>query len=62
MKAGIVCTVTPQDRIRLYAIVADRDIRQKHAARARVIVANDDGCGTTEITRRSGLYKPVVWR
>lgn len=36
--------------------------RQKHAARARVIVVTDDGSGTTEIMHRSGLSKPVVWR
>ena len=62
MKAGIVVSVTPRDRIRLEAIIADRNTRQKHAARARVIVATADGCGTTEIMRRSGLSKPVVWR
>jgi transposase len=62
MGAGIVVLVTPQDRIRLEAIVADRNTRQKHAARARVIVATADGCGTTGIMRRSGLSKPVAWR
>jgi hypothetical protein len=62
MRAGIVVLVTPQDRIRLEAIVADRNTRQKHAARARVIVATADGYGTAEIMRRSGLSKPVVWR
>ena len=62
MRAGIVVSVTPQDRIRLEAIVADRNTRQKHVARARVIVATADGCGTTEVMRRSGLSKPVVWR
>ena len=62
MRAGIVVSVTPQDRIRLEAIVADRNTRQKHAARARVIVATAEGCGTTEIMRRSGLSKPAVWR
>jgi transposase len=62
MRAGIVVSVTPQDRIRLEAIVADRNTRHKHAARARVIVATADGCGTTEVMRRSGLSKPVVWR
>jgi transposase len=62
MRAGIVVTVTPQDRIRLEAIVADRNTPQKHAARVRVIIATADGCGTTEIMRRSGLSKPVVWR
>ena len=27
-----------------------------------MIVATADGCGTSEIMRRSGLSKPVVWR
>src|SRR6202023_1685875 len=29
--------------------------------RANVILATADGCGTTEIMRRSGKSKPVVW-
>lgn len=62
MRAGIVVSVTPEDRLRLESIIADRNTRQKHAARARVIVATADGCGTTEVVRRSGLSKPVVWR
>jgi len=62
MRAGIVVSVTSQDRARLEAIIADRNTRQKHAARARAIVATADGCGTTEIMRRSGRSKPVVWR
>lgn len=62
MRAGIVVSVTPEDRRRLEAIVADRNRPQKHAARARVIVATADGFGTSEVMRRSGLSKPVVWR
>ncbi len=62
MRAGIVVSVTPHDRSRLEAIVADRNTRQKHAARARVIIPTAAGCGTTEIMRRSGLSKPGVWR
>jgi transposase len=62
MRAGIVVTVTRKDRRRLEAIVADRNAPQKHAARARVILATADGCGTNEVMRRSGLSKPVVWR
>jgi len=62
MKAGIVVTATPLDRICLEAIVDNRNTPQKHAAHARVIIATADGCGTTEIMRRSGLSKPVVWR
>jgi Winged helix-turn helix len=31
-------------------------------ARAQIILATADGCGTAEIMRRSGKAKPVVWR
>jgi transposase len=62
MGAGTVASVTPRDRARLEAIIADRSTRQKHAARARVIVATADGRVTTKSMRRSGLSKPVGWR
>jgi transposase len=62
MRAGIVVSVTPEDRQRLEAIVADGNTAQKHAKRARAILATADGCGTNEIMRRCGLSKPVVWR
>ena len=54
--------VTSEDRRRLEAILGDRNRPQKHVARAKVILATGDGCGTTEIISRSGLSKPVVWR
>src|SRR5450631_3024388 len=62
MRAGIIVEVTPEDRTRLYGIVGNGNSPQKHAARARIILATSDGCGTLEIMRRSGLSKPVVWR
>ena len=62
MRAGIEVTVTPEDRRRLEAIVRTRNTAQKHVARAKVILATADGCGTMEIMRRSGLSKPAVWR
>ena len=62
MRAGINFTVTPEDRLRLEAIVGDRNAKQKHVKRAKVILATADGCGTNEIMRRSELSKPVVWR
>lgn len=62
MRTGIVVEVTPADRVRLEAIVRDRNSIQKHVARANVILATADGCGTMEVVRRSGLSKPVVWR
>jgi Winged helix-turn helix len=62
MRAGIVVNVTRADRSRLEAIVSDRGAPQKHVWRAQIILATADGCGTTEIMRRSGKAKPVVWR
>jgi hypothetical protein len=62
MRAGIVVNVTPVDRGRLEAIVADRCAPQKHVWRAQIILATADGCGTAEIMRQSGKAKPVVWR
>src|SRR6202171_1092269 len=62
MRAGIVVNVTRTDRRRLEAIVSDRCARQTHVWRARIILATAEGCGTTEIMRRSGKAKPVVWR
>ena len=38
-------------------IVGDRNTPQKHAARARIILATADGCGTMEIMRRSGTVE-----
>ena len=51
--------VTPEDRRQLEAIVGDRNAPQKHVWRAKIILATADGCGTTEIMRRSGKAKPV---
>jgi transposase len=62
MRAGIVVNVTRADRRRLEAIVADRSSPQKHVWRAQIILATADGCGTSEIMRRSAKAKPVVWR
>jgi transposase len=62
MRAGIVVKVTRTDRHRLEAIVSDRCAPQKHVWRAQIILATAEGCGTTEIMRRSGKAKPVVWR
>src|ERR1700751_4862765 len=62
MRAGTVVNVTQADRRRLEAVVSDRSAPQKHVWRAQIILATADSCGTTEIMRRSGKAKPVVWR
>ena len=61
MRTGIIVNVTREDRRRLEAIVSDRCTPQKHVWRANIILATADGCGTTEIMRRTGKSKPVVW-
>src|SRR3974390_2052603 len=62
MRTGIAVSVTPEDRRRLEEVAQDRNSPQKHAARARALLATADGLGTAEIMRRSGLSKPAVWR
>jgi transposase len=54
--------VSSADRARLAAIVADRNSRQKHAQRARLVLLTGDRMGTAEIMRRTGLSKPSVMR
>jgi transposase len=62
MRAGITINVTPEDRRRLEAIISDRSAPQKHVWRSNIIIATGEGCGTSEVMRRSGKSKPVVWR
>jgi transposase len=62
MREGITVDVSATDRARLEAIAADRNSRQKHAWRARIILATADGLGTNEVMRRAGVSKPCVWR
>jgi transposase len=64
MRQRTALHVTPADRLRLEAVVADRNSRQKHVWRAKVVLAAADGCGTTAIGRHAGLSRPSVrrWR
>ena len=62
MRTGIVVDVTAADRVRLEAIVADRNSPQKHVWRARIVLLTGSGVGTNEIIRQSGKAKTVVWR
>src|SRR5436190_15048411 len=62
MRSGIVVNVTPADRRKLKAIVANPDTPPQHLWRANIILATAEGCGTVEIMRRTGKSKAVVWR
>lgn len=62
MRGNLGLFVSSADRVRLAAIVADRNSKQKHVWRAEVVLLTDDRLGTAEIMRRTGLSKPSVWR
>ena len=62
MRTGIVVDVTPTDRARLAAIVANRNSPQKHVWRARIVLLTAEGCGTAEIMRQANVAKSVIWR
>ena len=47
MRQGITVQVSAGDRVRLAAIVADRNSPQKHVWRARIVQMTADGVGTT---------------
>ena len=42
--------------------MADRNRAQKHAARARIILASADRLPVAEVARRAGVGRPAVWR
>ena len=62
MREGISVEVSPADRARLEAVVADRNSPQKHVWRAEIVLLSAEGIGTVEIMRRTGKSKPCVWR
>jgi hypothetical protein len=62
MRTGIVVEVSAADRVRLEAVVADRNSPQKHVWRARIVLLTAESFGTAEIMRRTGRAKTAVWR
>jgi transposase-like protein len=54
--------VSAEDRLRLAAIVGDRDRPQKHVARARIVLLSADRLDVAAIARRAGISRPAVWR
>jgi transposase len=62
MRTGISFTVSSTDRVRLTALIRDRNAPQKHVWRAEIVLLSADGVGTVEIMRRTGKSKTCVWR
>jgi hypothetical protein len=57
MRKRIEFEVAAADRARLEAIVADRNRRQKHVERARIVLLSAAGVGTLSIMRQVGCAK-----
>jgi transposase len=62
MSQTVCPLVIADDRVRLEAIIGDRNRAQKHVARARVILHSCDRLNVAEIARLSGVSRPAVWR
>ncbi|SEF38998.1 Transposase [Methylobacterium sp. 190mf] len=62
MRSGISFSLSASDRLRLDALVADRNTPQKHVWRARIVLLSADGLGTHAIMREGGVSKTAVWR
>ena len=61
--AQIVCILLgDEDRLRLAAIVGDRNRPQKHVQRARVVLLSADRLPVLAVARQSGASRPAVWR
>jgi hypothetical protein len=62
MRTGIFITLGEADRHRLEALVADRNTRQKHVWRARIVLLSAAGVGTNAVMAATGKSKTTVWR
>jgi transposase len=63
MRRDDICIyVSPANRARLEAIIADRNSKAKAVWRARIVLATADDHGTNAIMRLTGKSKPCVWR
>jgi len=62
MRKRSTIDVSDADRQALTVIVTDRNSPQKHVWRAQIVRLTADGCGTMDLTRRTGTSKTSVWR
>jgi len=54
--------VTAEDRVRLEAIIADRNRAHKHVIRARMVLHSAARLSVAEVARRAAVGRPAVWR
>src|SRR5207237_5335054 len=61
--AQTVCILLgEEDRMRLAAIVGDRNRPQKHVQRARIVLLSADRLPVLSVARQTGVSRPAVWR
>jgi hypothetical protein len=62
MRTGITFTLSSHGRQRLEAVIADRNVPQKHVWRARIIPLSAERVGTNAIMSATGIARGMVWR
>lgn len=63
LMAQTVCVIVDDlDRVRLQAIVADRNPPQKHGQRARIVLASAGRGPAQRVAQSIGVSRPTVWR
>lgn len=62
MAQTVSIILSAEERARLSAIIGDRNLSQKHARRARIILHSVERMPVLDIARRSGVSRPAVWR
>lgn len=62
MAQPVSIIVTPDDRVRLAAVIGDRNSPLKHIQRARIVFLSSERLPVLDIVKRIGLSRPAVWR
>jgi transposase len=62
MAQTVSIILSAEERARLLVIIGDRNLSQKHARRARIILHSGERMPVLDIARRSDVSRPAVWR
>ncbi len=62
MVQTVSIVIGAEDRVRLAAILDDRNAPQKHVQRARIVLLSAERLTALEVVRCSGASRPSVWR
>ena len=62
MAQEVSVIVSDDDRVRLEAIVKERNHSHKHVQREQIVLLSADRLAVAEVARRVGVSRPAVWR